>query len=343
MPVRQFEKSDTKSWGAFHLATEALRDIDVFVSSRIKNRRKLEEAKEKLQGAVKQDPEFNRARYYSAVVDDMLGYPSEAVNELKALVAKNPTFRDEAEYNLGVSYYHLYSSSNIQSALAAFEKVIGDTNDSVLKYMARAGLIRSFAMMVHHSRRANDEARAADYLSSVKNESEKLLKDVVSDHSLDDRTRGEIKWRVLNGRGVGMMFGSDLEKEPEKKIKNLRSALNDFHDANRRSPDNWEIICNFASAHMRWGDARRIEGRTEEMQKDLATAKHYLNDVLDRVRPGYGFAQYEMGRVERLGGRFGEALQWFDKALKIPEKERNVGDSTIAKEIERAKNGDVSL
>jgi tetratricopeptide (TPR) repeat protein len=343
MPSKQLEKSDTKNWGAFHLATEALRDIDVFVSSRVKDRSKLEEAKEKLKGAVTQDPEFNRARYYSAVVDDMLGNPSEAVDELKAVVAKNPTFRSEAEYNLGVSYYHLYSSPNIQSALTTFEKVIGDTSDSVLKYMARAGLVRSFAMMVHHSRVANDEVRAANFLTNVTDESEKLLRDVASDGSLDHTTQEEIKWRLLNGRGVAMMFGSDLEKEPDKKIKNLRAALRDFHDANKRSPGNWEIICNFASAHMRLGDARRIEGRAEEMQKELETAKHYLNDVLDRVRPDYGFARYEMGRVERLAGHFDEALQWFNKALKIPVKERNVGDGTIAKEIERVKNGDVSL
>jgi tetratricopeptide (TPR) repeat protein len=177
----------------------------------------------------------------------------------------------------------------------------------------------------------------------VKDESENLLKDVAADHSLDHKTQEEIKWRLLNGRGVGMMFGSDLEKEARKKIQNLREALNDFRDADKLSPDNWEILCNFASAHMRIGSARQIGVHTEEAQKELETAKHYLNDVLNRVRPNYGFAQYEMGRIERLEGHFTEALLCFNTAMKIPEKERNISDRGIAKEIEKVKNKDTAL
>src|SRR5271169_1983794 len=102
MLTKDLLKSDTKNWEAFHLATEALRDIDRFVSSSPKDPAVLEEARAKLQSAVRQDPEFIRARYYAAVVDDMLGNSTEAVRELEDLLARNPTFKDETEYNLAV-------------------------------------------------------------------------------------------------------------------------------------------------------------------------------------------------------------------------------------------------
>src|ERR1700733_3933111 len=151
MQNREFQRSDTKNWEAFYLATEALRDIDRFVSSSMKNPSALREARSKLQGAVQQDPEFNRARYYAAVVEDMLGNSTEAVRELEDLLARNPSFKDEAEYNLAVSYYHRYYREHIGEALRLFQKVIGESTDVILRYMARAGLVRSFSMMVLHS------------------------------------------------------------------------------------------------------------------------------------------------------------------------------------------------
>ncbi len=228
MQSKGLQKSDTKNWGAFHLATEALRDIDRFASSSAKDPRVLEEAKAKLQGAVQQDPDFYRARYYTAVVDDMLGNSTEAVNELEDLLARNPTFKDEAEYNLAVSYYHRYHREHIEEALRLFQKVIGESADVVLKYMARAGLIRSFSMMVLHSIFRSDEAGASKFFDNAKTESEDLLQELASDKLVDKRTRSEITWRVLNGRGVGLMFRSDLQKESASRRQQLQEALKDF-------------------------------------------------------------------------------------------------------------------
>jgi hypothetical protein len=47
-----------------------------------------------------------------------------------------------------------------------------------------------------------------------------------------------------------------------------------------------------------------------------------------------------MGRIYRVEGDFSEALRWFDKAKMIPEKDRNVSDRSIAKQIEKTNKGD---
>lgn len=340
MQNKSLLKSDTKSWGAFHLATEALRDIDRFVSSSAKDLRVLEEAREKLQGAVKQDPEFNRARYYAAVVDDMLGNSTEAVRELEELLAKNPAFKDEAEYNLAVSYYHRYYREHIVAALQLFQKVIGESPDIVLKYMARAGLVRSFSMMVLHSIGVSDESGAAEFFDRAKTESGALLQELATDTSVDHRTKNEITWRVLNGRGVGFMFASDLQKDPKSRRRELNESLRDFREADRRSRDNWEIVCNLGSVRMRMGYTYKVEGSAGNAKEEFDVAKRYIRDVIDRIRPNYGFALYEMGRIYRVESEFNEARRWFDKAKMIPEKNRNVSDKTIAKQVERTNQGD---
>lgn len=343
MQTRDLQKSDTKNWEAFHLATEALRDIDRFVSSSAKDPRVLEEAKAKLQGAVQQDPDFNRARYYAAVVDDMLGNSSEAVHELEDLLSRNPTFKDEAEYNLAVSYYHRYYREHVGEALRLFQKVIGESADVVLKYMARAGLVRSFSMMVLHSISGSDEAGAAEFFEKAKTESEALLQELASDESVDQRTQREITWRVLNGRGVAFMFASDLQKDPGSRRRQLQEALRDFREADRRSRDNWEIVCNFGSVHLRLGYTYKTEGSTGQAKKEFDVAKRYIRDVINRIRPNYGFALYEMGRIYRVEGDFAEARRWFDTAKMIPEKDRNVSDRSITKQIERTTKCDTSF
>lgn len=330
---------ETNNWQAFNLATEALRDIDRFVSSSSKNRAILMEAREKLAGAVNKDPSFMRAQYYSAIVDDMLGQPAKAATELEQLLDRKPAFKDEAEYNLGVSYYHLYSKDQIKKAITAFENVIRQTTDVPLKYMASAGLVRAFSMMVLHNSKEGNRQDAVTFSEKSRADSERLLESVRSDKSLDQKTKSEIKWRTFNGRGVGQMFYSDCETDLSKRKKELQQALKDFEAADKLSPNNWEIVCNFGSVHMRLGDVEKLSGRESDAQQEFATARTYLQNVVSRIRPNYGFALYEIGRVYRLEKNFREASVWFEKALAIPDDERNISAKGVAAEIEKSRAG----
>lgn len=330
---------ETSNWQAFNLATEALRDIDRFVSSSSKNRTILVEAREKLAGAVNKDPSFIRAQYYSAIVDDMLGQPAKAVSQLEHLLDQKPTFKDEAEYNLGVSYYHLYSKDQITKAIGAFENVVHQTADVPLKYMARAGLVRAFSMMVLHSSKEGNRQDASSFTEKARDSSETLLENVRSDESLDQKTKNEIKWRTLNGRGVGRMFYSDGESDSRKRKNELQQALEDFESADKLSPNNWEIVCNFGSVHMRLGGVEKLSGRDDASRQEFASARRYLQSVFVRIRPNYGFALYEMGRVCRLEGNFQEAITWFQKALAISDDERNISTKSLENEIAKARSG----
>ena len=124
-----------------------------------------------------------------------------------------------------------------------------------------------------------------------------------------------------------------------KRKKDLQQALKDFEAADKLSPNNWEIVCNFGSVHMRLGDVERLSGRERESHQEFATARRYLQDVVSRIRPNYGFGLYEIGRVYRLEKNFEEATVWFAKALAIPDDERNISAKSLAAEIEKARTG----
>src|SRR5262249_54013755 len=159
-----------------------------------------------------------------------------------------PTFIDEARYNLAVSHYHMYSEDHMKEAIDEFGRVAQSSADQTLKYMSRAGLVRSYAMMALHTRRKNPDASDTFAQRALATGSE-LLDRIESDASVDRRARGEIEWRVLNGRGVARMFASDAEQPMAKREALLNEALQDFGKANGLSRDNWEIVCNLGSAH----------------------------------------------------------------------------------------------
>jgi tetratricopeptide (TPR) repeat protein len=329
---------ETNIWQAFSLATDALRDIDSFVSSSSKNRALLIAAQDKLKSAVDKDPNFVRARYYSAILDDMLGQPAKAVSQLEDLLVKEPAFKDEAEYNLGVSHYHLYSRDQIDKAIVVFEGVAQQTKDAGLRYMARAGLIRAFAMMVLHSYRAGNKQDAVKFAEKTTAESEDLLETAGSDASIDRKTRGEVRWRVLNGRGVAMMFSSDYEADSKTRKSFLENAMKDFESADKISANNWEIVCNLGSVHMRLAHVAKLSGQDHTAQAEFGRASQYLQDVIGRIRPNYGFALYELGRVCRLRGDFTTSTTLFEKALQLPEDERNISEKALRAEIEKARS-----
>jgi hypothetical protein len=326
---------ETNDWQAFNLATEALRDIDRFAAAPAASRPRLLEARRKLGVAAARDPQFLRAKYYSAIVADLLGQAKDAIDELTALIAQHPPFLNDAKYNLAVSHYHMYSREHVEAAIAEFTNVEHQSADPTLRYMSRAGLVRAYAMMAHHTKRSAGESQG--FADTAVQTGSNLLAQLRADGTVDGRTRGEIEWRALNGRGVARMFASDLDQSASRREELLAAALHDFTEASNLSRDNWEIVCNLGSSYMRLGAIMRTAGREEESRRNFDTASRYLTDVLDRMRPGYGFALYELGRIERLRGQYATAVKYFQQALAIPEDERNVSVATIDREMVKAR------
>lgn len=329
---------ETSNWQAFNLATEALRDIDRYTSSKHKPREMLVSARMKLEEAVAKAPNYLRARYYTAVVDDMLGRPGKAAYELESILEAKPDFREEVEYNLAVTYYHIYKRPEIERAINLFQTVLEQTSNPRLKLLARAGLARSLSMMVLHTYR-RDEREAQQYYEASLGECEAVLAVMNEGVEEDPRARKEIEWRVYNARGVARMFRSDMSdflEDSKKRESVLHFALNDFREADGRSRNTWDIVCNFGSVHMRLGHTYKLAGKRNASEAAFGKALEYLETVLARLRPDYGFALYEMGRIYRLKEQYDNAVNYFEQAKAVPQPDRNVSDETLGRELERA-------
>src|SRR5207249_484394 len=98
---------ESKSREAFELVTDALEIIDRYRSSR--DITVLNSAKQKLESAWKKDPDYFRAYYFDAIVDDLAGRAARAAGKLSALLDEGPPFVEEVRYNLGLAWYHQYS------------------------------------------------------------------------------------------------------------------------------------------------------------------------------------------------------------------------------------------
>ena len=126
-------------------------------------------------------------------------------------------------------------------------------------------------------------------------------------------------------RGRAELYYSDIFGTREQKLGPLNRAYSDISTALNFFRNDWGYICDLGSFYMRRG---HWVDRT-----DFAEAEQRLKDVVVRLRPGYPFAAFELGRVYRLWGEFGQALNYFRYLRDIEESHRGILDARVHREI----------
>jgi tetratricopeptide (TPR) repeat protein len=320
---------ETNDWKAFALVTEALTYIDRYKRSKELERLKL--AEDSLSKAMERDPNYLRALYLSAMVNDLTGKANDAIPQFEKVLGEKPPFVEEVRYNLAVAKYHRYSWSYLDDAAELFKKVIENTkNDPSLNLLAGAGLAQTYAMrMIPKLPSEADESEIKRYYG-LSGEQYRFVTETLENTTIEDEEiLNEIRWSVHNARGMSLMYYTDYFEEKDEKVRLLKEGLGELLKADKHSPRNWANYCDLASTRMRlghWGESAR----------DFEGALNYLRTVIDELRPHYGFALYEMGRAYRLMGRFGKALEYLKEAEEIPYEYRDVGDKRIELEKGRA-------
>src|SRR5579871_6773593 len=113
---------ETPNRRAFELVTEALELIGEYRDS--KDVSKLDDARMRLETACGVDPDYYRAKYYSAIVDDLSGKFTPAVQKFTQLLGQSTPLDNEVRYNLGLAEYHGYSHSALDRAIPHFMHVV---------------------------------------------------------------------------------------------------------------------------------------------------------------------------------------------------------------------------
>ncbi|MDQ3803253.1 MAG: hypothetical protein M3416_05300 [Acidobacteriota bacterium] len=364
---------ETNNTEAHNLVRAALADIDNYKKS--KELEHLRAAEGKLRDARHRDPRYMRAVFYGAVVSDLVGKPKDAAEQFEQLLRQESPYATEIRYNLAVAYYHRYSHRWLKKADEHFNAVIRNTSNLVLQLLAHAGLAQTHAMwIIQPDPRNPDEAAARAHFEESRRQYDIVAARLEFLQTLDPAAYNEIKWTVLNARGMSLMYYTDYFDELDEKLRKLDEALGHLLEADRYSPKNWANYCDIGSGHMRLGywlltdypydepppadfwllgpeEAYRYlaelagesRGYAARMVGHFNESAKHLTEVVETLRPRYGFALYELGRLARLTGNVERAIEYFDAALSIEEDYRDVGDKTVNREKARAAAGDTSF
>jgi tetratricopeptide (TPR) repeat protein len=344
----QFE---SKSREAFDFVTTALTDLDRYRQSREMS--VLEAAKASLANALSKDPLYFRAHYLDAIVDDLRGRPAEAVDTFKRLLDERPPFVDEVRYNLGVAEYHHYYHEALDRALPLFRSLAQGATELSLRLLAETGVAQASAMhMIPKDPRNPDRAAIERYYADATSAAKSALDKLAgarrrwwrsAKRTISDVTAAEIEWAAENARGMALMFFTDyfpvesMANWQKQRVNLLRKAVAALERADKVSPRNWANYCDRASARMRLA-------RYKDPHRYFDEAINLLDQVIDHLRPGYGFAMYEKGRVFRLRGDFPLAIDQFEAVLRLPNKDRvDIGDRRVNIELDRARAGETTF
>lgn len=339
---------------ALDALSEAIREVIAYRQDPA-NRRPLDIAGDRIKLALKRDPNYLRAVYYAAIVDDLQGKSAEATPKYEQVLSgarADSTFLQEVRYNLGVAYYHGYSWPWLDKAIKEFVRVLGETKDPSLKILALSGRAQAYAMhMIPPQPTKLDKALLVDYsrrckadIAAVLGTSRRVWRLATLGKS-DPLAKKAATWAAYNASGMRRMYLSDYweslsdgerrkcgESRKSTVLDMLGRALDDLNKAETMRPRDWANWCDMASAHFRLG-----RNDSKNMDAHFSKAAQHLTEVTEKLRPNYGFALYELGRVYRLWGRFDEAEKYLTLASAIPKAEREVGDTRVGLELARAK------
>lgn len=330
---------ETNSSKAFELVTDALRDINLYKHS--KDPEQLKSAETKLNLAMREDPEYLRPHYYRAMLQDLLGRPSDAVGPLEEILERRPAFRDELLYTLGLAYYHQYSWSKLDKAIPHFEELIRQSKNRSLRLLAKATLAQAYAMHMIPRNRHQIDAELIEliqrYFGKVKALYDMVVEEIENarpqhDKDITEETLREAEWSIHNARGMSIMYFTDYIGETEERVRLLKEALEQLATAQNIAGENWANHSDLGSCHMRLGYYLHSDAHFRK-------ALDYLEFVVGTLRPEYGFALYEIGRTYRIQGQFDKALEYFQRALKVRREYRDVSDELLYREMTLAKEG----
>jgi tetratricopeptide (TPR) repeat protein len=351
--------TETMDRQAFELVAKAMQRLDNYNHDHQLSF--LQDAESALTEAITRDAQYLDASFYAGIVKDLIGKSADAVPFFDKILSNLPREsehrRDVVQYSRGVAWYHQYSHTKLEHAEKDFLAIIDRSKDSDLKLLARAGLAQSYAMWMIPRTSGKEKllkGEGVEELKLIETKRTQCLKqiDLVNDGLSRfgfKRSRqptalfvGPIQGTVLNARGMCTMYWTDYNvKDSVERREQVEKAIGYFEEADKHLPDDWANNCDMGSAHLRLAVVIRESGGDPDAE--FRVAIDLFQKVIDELRPNYGFAFYEMGRIYRVWKRFDDAKLYFRKSLDIPQEYRDAHDNTVNYELNRAEKGDSSF
>lgn len=333
---------------AFEALTDALRAMDRYYRTR--NIPEVEQAHARIDEALSQDHDYALAVFYKGVALDLIGKPADAPAFFERILAEcdDSDLKLETNYNLGVAYYHCYSHDHLERAKSYFERVIEEATGRKgedLKQLAQAHLAQAHAMWMRPSHKQLPDKRTEvspevrEHIEHHFRESQTLagaLRD--SEGTKSPRVRAI----CANATGMANMYYTDhVARDVPNRKKHLEIAKLSLLAAENLVPDDWANTCDLGSLELRLAVLARDEEATADPH--FVAARDYLTRVVEKLRPGYGFALYELGILHRVWRKWQEAENYQQQSLQVPDEYRDISKKQVEEQRKRIDEKDCSF
>lgn len=337
-------KLTTNNSQAFESLTDALRAIDRYYQSH--NILNVEQASDRIDDALAQDSNYGLAVYYKGVVLDLIGKPVDAPEYFERILneCNEPNLEIETRFNLGVVYYHRYGHRFLEQAKSYFDQVIEKARDVKLKHLAHAHLAQTHAMWMRLPYEPDKQMQVSTEDRQQIEQHFKECQALVAVLRMVKRKQPRLIATYENANGMSNMYYTDeVAREVSTRGSHLKVAHDSLLMAEKHLPNDWANTCDLGSVELRLAVlARDSEKPNAEIETHFSAGRDYLLRVVNDLRPGYGFALYELGILHRVWRKWDKADYYQQEALKVPEKYRDAGDKRVKKELERIANQDSS-
>ena len=140
-----------------------------------------------------------------------------------------------------------------------------------------------------------------------------------------------------------MYYTDHLALDLVSKREHLESARKSLLEADHQLPRDWANTCDLGSLELRWGVLQRNDPQSgDTSDSHFAESRKRLESVTTTLRPGYGFAFYELGILHRLWEKWSEAHTYLQLALHVPVQYRDVSDEQVREQLRRVEESDIS-
>lgn len=306
-----------ESWGDFDRAERFLlraaevggddKDVQLaigrfFGNPRGATRERLQKARTHLEAAMRLDPGYLNVRHDHAIVLEALGDTAGAVEEWRAIVAREPEHA-MAHMSLGqVAYFH----GDFELARQSYRRGLAVPADTPYTLGERALGYHRLALACL---RSGHEAEAFDAFARASAEDASFLA-AWTDWARALKERGrvgesvEVFQRAIAARAtdpnVHLAYGNHLLQ-----LERFDAAREALVHARSLAPRDVRILAALGYATLRLGDANRA---IEELEQAIA------------VDPGFALAHFHLGNAFRQLGQSDAAARAFEEALRLNPK-----------------------
>jgi hypothetical protein len=320
-------------------ALEATNDAMQYVEAYMLGRQTFDinRAEQSIERALGHDRDYSVAVFYRGVIHDLAGTPADAVPHFQRILSEldHTELRRQTRFSLGVAYYHQYSHRWLEKAAEQLNEVIS-AEDSEISVLAEATavLAQVHAMWIRPA--TGMDTRTEECRQHMEEHFKKCNQYAASLQPWGDQL-AQVAAPAANAVGMANMYMTDyLHTDYESWKQHLITAEEHLKMAQEWLPRDWANTCDIGSLWLRRGMlARKYPEQTEEsVDECFQKAKDALDRVVDELRPDYGFALYELGRLHRYWGKFDDAVKYQDRAMEIPERYRDINDASVEQESE---------